>query len=566
MQQQTEPLETRSGGRTFDSLFEATLDALFIIDGRTQTILRANQAAGYVLGYETEEFVGKNYNDFLPDRGERGQDPDEHEPDPDRFLGAAIVTKGLLRADGSICPMEMTVSFIPWESGQAMLVNFRDITERKKAEERIAYLAFHDPLTDLANRTMLYDRLVASLIAARRDGAKVAVLFVDLDRFREINDSLGIAVGDGILQTVSARIRRCLRQGDTAARLGGDDFIVVLEDAGAPRVEGIVRRLLSEIKLPMEVSSHEIYLSGSIGVALYPADDDTAEGLIKAAGLARQEARRQHGGDHFAYFTEGQRRLAQERVGIENDLRRAVENPAQFEVFYQPRVHRDGRIVGMEALVRWNHPARGLILPGVFVPVAEESGLILEIGRHVFETACRDTARWRSVGLDLAVSVNMSARQLLRRHFAEEVQKVVSDTGLDPRGLELEITESLLMSPGPEVFERLGILRERGIRIALDDFGTGYSSLSYLKQFPIDTLKMDRTFVLDIHKDAGNRAIARTIVQLSEILSIRVVAEGVETEEQRRELSDLGCGEFQGFLFGRPMPAAQFERRARELV
>ena len=553
---------SRNGQRTFDSLFEASLDALFIIDGPTQKILRANHAAGYILGYDQDYFIGKDYHDFLPE----SQDPEVraggYAPDERRFIGSAIVTQGLLRADGSVCPMEMTVSFIPWGSGQAMLANFRDITERRKAEERIAYLAFHDPLTDLANRTLLYDRLMQSLMEARRRDRKLAVLFVDLDRFRSINDSLGIAVGDGVLQTVSARIRRLLRPEDTAARLGGDDFVIVLEDADAPRVDGIARRLITEIKLPMNVSSHELFLTGTVGIALYPEDDEDAEGLIKASGLAMQTAR-DAGGDGFGYFTESQRQHAHERVGIEIDLRRALDDLDQFKVFYQPRVDVHGGVVGMEALVRWEHPTRGMISPAAFIPVAENSGLILEIGRHVLRTACRENRRWREMGLPLSVSVNMSARQLLRRDFAREVQATLEETGLEPEGLELEITETLLMSPGPDVYGRLTELRELGVRIALDDFGTGYSSLSYLKQFPIDTLKMDRAFVMDVHRDPGNRAIAQTIVSLSRILEIRVVAEGVETQEQRVELQALGCDEFQGYLFGKPMPAQEFEASAR---
>lgn len=435
----------------------------------------------------------------------------------------------------------------------------RQVQERASGE----YRAQHDDLTGLPNRMLFHDRLEVSLAQARRQGDRVAVMFIDLDRFKRINDSLGHDVGDGLLQQVAVRLRRALREEDTVARLGGDEFAVLLHDATKPSDARIVgEKILEVFSTPVTVDERALTVGASVGVAMYPEDGDDPDTLLKHADIAmyRAKGRTQ---DNVQFYTPEMSAKAQLRLALEGALRTALDGGTELSVHYQPRVRAsDQRIVGLEALLRWHHPTLGNISPAAFIPLAEESGLIIELGKWVFEEACRQNAHWRDSGLiDVPVSINLSARQ-----FAEvDVEQLVVDTlrnvGLPPTSLELEITESILMSDVTAAADLLARLRHLGVRSSIDDFGTGYSGLSYLAKMPVDTLKIDRSFVADMIGEGA--PIISAVVALARSLGLNVVAEGVETEGQVEALRMLECDEMQGFLYARPMPPDAIERLVR---
>lgn len=434
----------------------------------------------------------------------------------------------------------------------------QDVTVVRQSEAHIQFLAHYDILTHLPNRSMWTDRAQAALFAARRHPRDVlAVMFLDLDQFKTVNDSLGHGVGDQLLAEVARRLQSCLRSDDVLARQGGDEFVLLLprlaraEDAGE-----VARKLLQALEAPMLLGGHELSVSASIGIALYPADGDDVDTLLKHADIAMYSAKAA-GRANFQFFVPEMNVRAFERMMLENALRRGLERQ-ELVLHYQPQVEaRSGRLIGCEALVRWQHPEMGLVPPAHFIPVAEDSGLIVPLGEWVLAEACRQQVRWAGQGLVMAV--NISALQFRRGDFVEMVERTLKETGADPAALELEITESALMQPSEELFERLHRLRRLGITLALDDFGTGYSSLAYLKRLPISRLKLDRSFVMDIPLDAEDLAIATATLSMASDLGLAVVAEGVETQAQVDFLSGRGCQVLQGFLFGRPMAAAAFE-------
>jgi len=434
----------------------------------------------------------------------------------------------------------------------------QDVTVVRQSEAHIQFLAHYDILTHLPNRSMWADRAQAALFAARRHPRDVlAVMFLDLDQFKTVNDSLGHGVGDQLLAEVARRLQSCLRSDDVLARQGGDEFVLLLprlaraEDAGE-----VARKLLQALEAPMLLGGHELSVSASIGIALYPADGDDVDTLLKHADIAMYSAKAA-GRANFQFFVPEMNVRAFERMMLENALRRGLERQ-ELVLHYQPQVEaRSGRLIGCEALVRWQHPEMGLVPPAHFIPVAEDSGLIVPLGEWVLAEACRQQVRWAGQGLVMAV--NISALQFRRGDFVEMVERTLKETGADPAALELEITESALMQPSEELFERLHRLRRLGITLALDDFGTGYSSLAYLKRLPISRLKLDRSFVMDIPLDAEDLAIATATLSMASDLGLAVVAEGVETQAQVDFLSGRGCQVLQGFLFGRPMAAAAFE-------
>jgi diguanylate cyclase (GGDEF)-like protein len=433
--------------------------------------------------------------------------------------------------------------------------------ERKKAEERLAYLAQYDPLTGLANRALFHDRLEQALARATRSGDAVALLFVDLDRFKAVNDTVGHAGGDQFLQEVAWRIAGRVRESDTVARLGGDEFAIILEDLQDARdAAKVARDLLMRLAEPVALDGYEIPVSASIGIAVRPPSE--GDRLLKDADAAMYRAKRM-GGNHHRFYTEEMDVQAAARLSLERDLRRALEEDALLP-YYQPMVDlTTGKVVGAEALMRWRHPQRGFVPPVEFIPVLEETGLILPAGERILRLACRQSRAWRDAGLPpVRVAVNVSGRQFGQGHLADTVAGALRDSGLAPNSLELEITESLLVEDGAASLRALYELREavERVRIAIDDFGTGYSSFHRLKSLPVETLKIDQTFIAGIPGAREDMAISAALISLAHDLGISVTAEGVETAEQVAFLREHGCDEAQGYYFGRPVPAEEFAR------
>jgi diguanylate cyclase (GGDEF)-like protein len=437
-----------------------------------------------------------------------------------------------------------------------------DITERKQAEQRLAHLAQFDPLTGLPNRTLLHDRLSQTVAQAQRQGRQAAMLFVDLDRFKLINDTLGHHVGDLLIAEVARRLLRCVRAGDTVGRISGDEFGVVLADlAHADDAALVAQKVLEALAAPYHLAGSEAFTSASIGIAVCPGDGTHAEDLLRNADMAMYRAK-ESTRNAYCFFTPEMNQRASARMQLNNDLRHAIER-REFVLHYQPKVDLvSGRMQGMEALLRWNHPARGLVPPMEFVPALEDSGLILPVGEWVLEEACAQIGRWQAAGLaPVPVAINLSAKQFRRRDLDDVVARALAAAGVAPELLELEITESSLMDDPEQAVRLLGSLRRQGVRISVDDFGTGYSSLSYLTRLPLSALKIDRSFVRDAMTNPEAASIVRAIIDMAHNLRFTVIAEGVETEQQVAFLRQHACDQAQGFLYGRPAGADQVRGR-----
>jgi diguanylate cyclase (GGDEF)-like protein len=441
-----------------------------------------------------------------------------------------------------------------------MLGAMVDITERKRNEEKLTQLAQYDVLTGLPNRMLFRDRLEQAVARARRERWRSALAFVDLDRFKEINDTLGHAAGDAMLRAVAQRLRACLREGDTVARLGGDEFTAILEDLQSSEdLPLLAQKMMAALEQPVAHDGQEFFATASIGFALYPDDGEDADALLAHADTAMYQAKGE-GGNAFQHFVPDMAEAARGRVTLESGLRRALER-GELELHYQPIFHLgEQRLSGAEALLRWRHPERGLVPPGEFIGVAEMTGLIVPIGAWVLREACGQAARWRLARPDLRVGVNCSARQFRRAGLVETVRAALAESRLDASGLVLEITESLLMENPEGNRKVLDEIKALGVRVALDDFGTGYSSLAYLRRFPIDTLKIDRSFIRDLSTDPEDAKIVRAVIHLARDLRLAVTAEGIETPAQLDFVLAHGCEFGQGYLFGRPVPAAEFEK------
>jgi diguanylate cyclase (GGDEF)-like protein/PAS domain S-box-containing protein len=440
-----------------------------------------------------------------------------------------------------------------------------DITARKLSEQRIHHVAQHDVLTGLPNRSLLQDRLSQAVAYSMRCAHPVWVMLIDLDRFKFVNDSMGHKAGDVLLMTVAARLRSALRDTDTVARLSGDEFVVILTEHEDQNLSvDIVQRLMDSVAKPVMLGSKEFFVTCSIGVAVYPTDGAPAESLIEHADIAMYRAKKL-GRNNFQFYTPAMNEEAMERVRIESALRNALERN-EFVLHYQPQVDlASGQIVGMEALIRWQHPEMGMVAPSRFIGVAEETGLIVQIGAWVMRAACLQNQAWQQAGLGkLRVAVNLSARQFGAANLIEQIRTVLAETALAPGCLEIELTESLFMSDVTLAVELLHAMKALGVNLSIDDFGTGYSSLSYLSRFPIDVLKIDRSFVAEITRDSNDAAIVASIIALAHNLKLAVIAEGVETEEQLDYLRRHGCDEMQGYYFSRPLPAGEFEQLVRQ--
>jgi len=431
-----------------------------------------------------------------------------------------------------------------------------ELVEKRTAQ--LNYLAYHDSLTDLPNRILFEDRLFQALVSAQ-EYQRTATLFISLNRFKEARNTLGHSLGDELLQKVAKRLKSCSRNGAIVARLEGDEFALLLTQIGIENVVEITNHIFDSFKLPFVVEEHEIFITASIGISLSPDDGKDTKTLLTNAGAALSRAREQ-GGNSCQFYTADMHSKALKRLALENNLRRAIER-SEFEVYYQPKIDTDTRkIVGMEALVRWHHPELGIVSPMEFIPLAEDTGLIVPISEWVLRTACVQSNLWQNEGFALHLAVNLSARHFQQQNLAETIIGIVKETGFDPYRLNLEITESSIMKNAESAVKTLGELKKAGIKISIDDFGTGYSSLGYLKRLPIDVLKIDRSFIRDVTTDPDDTALVMAIIMLAHNLRLKVVAEGVETEEQLDFLHRLGCDEWQGFLYSKPVSSETFKK------
>jgi diguanylate cyclase (GGDEF)-like protein/PAS domain S-box-containing protein len=556
--------ERRARRAAEEALRESEARFRLIAENARDLIAMTNMAGRYVyvspshatvLGYpESEMLAGGPLELIHPDDRERFR----HWRAMDHF------EMRLRDAQGQWRWVEGSTSLVMWQGEPHLVSISRDISSQKEMTERLKQLAFFDPLSGLPNRTLLRDRLRQSLAHARRVGRSVGVMFVDFDNFKVLNDSLGHEFGDQVLQTASHFILDSVRDEDTVARVGGDEFVVVLPAIDAPEdAAKVAEKLLGRVSEPFELHGQGVALSASVGIAVSDGELHDIDDLLKHADLAMYLAK-ESGKGQYRFFTPAMDQEAVERLNLERDLRGALERK-EFVLHYQPQLDLDDlRITGMEALVRWQHPTRGLILPDVFIPLAEETGLIRGLGEQVLVEACRQTVDWQRRGIPIGrIAVNLSARQLESATFVETVERALSESGLEPRCLELEITESATVGTKDETLERLHALKELGVYLAIDDFGKGYSSLSYLKRLPMDTLKVDRNFVRDlVDLGSGNEdaAILRAVVDLGKNLRLRVVGEGIESEDQLRFLTGSGFDEGQGYLFSRPLPAREAGR------
>ncbi|MCC8994651.1 MAG: EAL domain-containing protein [Candidatus Contendobacter sp.] len=549
----------RASEARFRSYFELPLIGI-ALTGADKRWWEVNDRLCELLGYRRTQLLGMTWAE-LTHVDDLAMDVTQFERVINRRAEGYSLEKRFIRQDGALLYANVSTRCVRRANGAVdyFVMVIQDITERKQAEEHIERLAHHDALTGLPNRVLLSDRLQQTVARAARDHTLAGTMLVDLDRFKLINDGLGHAVGDRLLREVAERLQECIRQGDTISRQGGDEFAVLLpdleNDEGAVR---IAQRMLESVAEPYRLDSHELSVTCSIGISLYPRDGRNADLLLKNADIALYRAK-DMGRNTYQFYLSGATVMSRDRLTLEASLRYAVERQ-QLEVYYQPKWDfHAGAITGAEALIRWNHPQRGLLPPARFIAIAEDSGLVLPMGEWVLRDALRTISELHRNGFPgLRIAVNLSGRQFRQENLAEMIQGALAETGFNPAFLELELTESILMHNNEENMAMLRALKTMGTRIAIDDFGTGYSSLSYLQQFPVDVLKIDRAFVIDLPTSVSSAAIVDAIVTLAHGLGLEVVAEGVETPEQLEFLRTHGCDEGQGYYFGRPLPLAEF--------
>lgn len=540
-------------------VLENSAEAICITDENSNIIV-INQAFTKITGYEEAEILGKTTSIL-----KSGKHDKIFYTEMWHSIQATGHWEGEIwnrRKNGEVYPEWLNISVIRDEVTTEItnyLAIFSDITRTKQNEQRLAYLAHYDDLTGLPNRTLFYERVQRALFLAKENNYKVAVLFLDLDHFKYVNDTWGHAVGDLLLKDAAERILKCVRKNDTVARLGGDEFTAVLDNIGSSETAATVgQRILDSLRPPFHLNGHETFISSSIGISIYPSDGQDVETLLKHADIAMYRAK-EGGKDNYQFFTAQMNVEAHQRLLLEVKLRHALERN-ELRVYYQPQVHlASGNVLGAEVLVRWQHPEMGLLSPQQFIPLAEETGLVVLIGEWVLRAACEQHKIWRENGYPhLRLAVNLSSRQFRENNLADRIIQILDETEMDPSLLELEITESVLMKDANKAIETLNILKDMGIQLAIDDFGTGYSSLNYLKRFPIDKLKIDKSFICDIPKNMDDMTITKAIVALARSLHLKVIAEGVETKAQLAFLKSLRCDEVQGFLIGHPIPVNEF--------
>jgi diguanylate cyclase (GGDEF)-like protein/PAS domain S-box-containing protein len=554
----------RKTERRFQALIENSADAIVLLDAQARALYRS-PATARLLGYLDEERVGRSMLELLHPEDEPGFKAALAEclrapARPAVFQCRARHKSGAWRVvEGSL--NDLTAD----EAIGAIVVNFRDITERTEAEQRLAYLAQFDPLTGLPNRDLFQDRLEQTLAQARRNRWLVGVLLVNLDRFKNVNDTLGLGAGDRLLIQAAQRLGETVRSGDTVARFAADEFAVALSNlARADDASLVAHKVLDALGQPFDLDGHPVYVSASVGIAVFPEDGASGDVLLKNADAAKHRVKEQ-GRNGFQFYLPEMNERAAQRLQLETALRGALDRD-EYLLHYQPKVSLStGAISGFEALLRWQQPDRRLVSPARFIPVLEDTGLIVPVGDWVTSSACKQIKAWQTQGLgSRSVAVNLSARQFQQPDLDAVVARLFEETGVDPRLLELELTESLLMRDAEETVRVLKNLKSYGVRIAVDDFGTGYSSLAYLKRFPLDALKIDRAFVRDVNTDPDDAAIAIAVINLAHSLKLKVIAEGVETHAQLRFLREHGCDEIQGYVFEKPMPADECARLLTE--
>jgi diguanylate cyclase (GGDEF)-like protein/PAS domain S-box-containing protein len=533
-------------------------------------LLRVNNAFTQITGYTAAEVIGKN---------PRLLSSGKHSAAFYAAMWESINSNGTWegeiqnrRKNGEIFPAYLNITAVKDNTGSVTnyVSTLTDITMKSEAAEKIKQLAFYDSLTDLPNRRLLTDRLHQAFASSARSGREGALLFIDLDNFKDINDTLGHDIGDLLLQQTAQRLASCIRESDTVARMGGDEFVVMLEDLSTEEIESatqaktVAEKILAALNQSYRLASHEYHCTASIGVAIFSDHHQTREELLKRADIAMYQAKKS-GRNTLRFFNPKMQDIINARTELESELRKALEK-RQFQLYYQIQVDSTQHALGAEALIRWLHPQRGLVSPLQFIPLAEETGLILPIGQWVLETACAQIKLWEQDVLtcDLVLAVNVSAEQFRQSNFVAQVKVAVQRHAINPNLLKLELTESMLADNIEDTISNMNKLKEIGIQFSLDDFGTGYSSLQYLKRLPLDQLKVDQSFVRDIATDSSDNAIVRTIIAMAHSLDMDVIAEGVEMEEQRQLLLDSGCTHYQGYLFGKPVPIGQFEELLKQ--
>ncbi|MGA7277315.1 MAG: EAL domain-containing protein [Desulfocapsaceae bacterium] len=536
---------------------------LYIVDAAELNCLQFNKGALDNLGFSEQELTGMNLADIIVDLN---KDEIHNLVRPLQFGSKESITYKTLqkRRDGSTYPVELRFQLSTQEEPPVLVVTALDITERDEAERKLIHQANFDQLTNLPNRYYMLSYVRSAFARAKRQHTKVALLFIDLNNFKDINDTLGHGTGDELLKLVADRLRFLLRETDTAARLGGDEFLVLLEGLQRQeQAEVVVHKIISLFEEPFIIDSNEIYTSASLGISTYPDDGNSVELLMQYADTAMYYAKKDSS-SNYRFFSHELRAYIDEQLAIENRLRHAIKNN-ELSVYYQPKVDTETeRVVGAEALLRWQNPELGMVPPSIFIPVAEKYGLIEEIGSWVMAEACREAVHWKGFSShDLHVAINISPRQFRSSNFLQIVDKVLEESGLPEQLLEIEITENLLMQDAQEPLEILNALLDRKVTLSLDDFGTGYSSLSYLKQFPIQILKIDRTFIGDMMENHYNKSLVDAIIAMAQILDLRLVAEGVETQEQFDFLKMRKVEVVQGFLFSPALPADKFRQYIR---
>lgn len=554
--------DLKQAEQRYRSIFENAVEGIFQTspDGR---YLSANPALAKIYGFDSPESLMESLNDIehqLYVKSTSRQDFKE------LMLQDGRVTNfesEIYRADGSVIWISENARAVRGEDGKLLYYEgtVEDITERKNYSELIEYQATHDDLCGLPNRVLLKDRLHQAISHAERTNTQVAVVFVDLDHFKNVNDSMGHHVGDKLLICMANRLSSCVRECDTVARPGGDEFVLVLSDMhGLDSLGQTLQRILTTTADPCLIDDREFVVTCSLGISLFPEDGHDSETLLRNADTAMYKAK-QAGKNNFQFFTPELNAALIERLEVEYNIRQALSQD-EFVLHYQPKASfTSGELSGFEALIRWNSPVKGLIAPTTFIPIAEESGLIESIGSWVMQTACRHAVDfYRISGKWLPVSINVSPRQFYQRKLVSEIEAVLAKTGLPPQCLEIEITEGTLIEQTSSFVDILKNLKSLGVKVAIDDFGTGYSSMSYLKHFPIDNLKIDKSFVWELEQDSANQAILKAIVALGHNLGLNVIAEGVETESQRDFLMSIGCDEMQGYLYSKPLPLDAIER------
>lgn len=552
--------------RIYGQAFSNSSEAILITDADNHIIL-VNNAFTTITGYKLDEVIGKNPRVLSSGR---------HDKDFYRAMWHQIRTEGIWRGEiwdrrknGEIYPKWLDISTVKDHDGAVTnyIAIFSDLSERKAIEEKLHFLAYHDPLTGLANRLLLRDRFdwaINSRIRNHTHGL-VALLFLDLDQFKSINDSLGHVLGDQLLLSVAGRLQECVRSTDTICRQGGDEFVILLADVDdIGSISAVTQKILDRLTEPFDIHGYMLNTSFSIGISVYPDDAKDFDTLLKMADTAMYSAK-DSGRNTYRYYTEQMNMHAMERMHMKNALHQALQN-GEFVLYYQPQLDLEtGKLVGAEALIRWNKPDSEIISPGKFIPVAEESGLIVPIGEWVLREACRQAKQWIDAGYEpITVAVNLSGIQFQNGDILNVLTDIVNETGLSPEWLELELTESILIRNAEQILDVVRKLNEKGFRLSIDDFGTGYSSLAYLKRFKVDKLKIDQSFIRNLGIDPDDAAIVKTIIQLARGLNLRAVAEGVETDQQVAMLRNFGCNEIQGYYYCYPLMAKEFEKKLKQ--